>query len=135
MSCSKTFATLRLFHEDLDPDRVSRLLGVQPTKGHRRDDLRPGGASPYRTGMWSLSTEDLGSLDIREHLDHLLDVAEPRADALAQLRLAGTRQDVFCYWATTDGQGGPALDPEQMGRLANLGLAISFDCYVLKPDR
>ncbi len=86
-------------------------------------------ASPYRQGSWRLSTEESASLDIRKHVDQLLDLVEPASRALAELKREGVHQDVFCFWATGNGQGGPVLDPSQMGRLAAVGLPILFDIY------
>jgi hypothetical protein len=49
--------TLALYSEDLDPDEVSRALGVQPTSAHRRGE-RKGPRSPaYRKGAWLLMEE------------------------------------------------------------------------------
>ncbi|MGH7175478.1 MAG: DUF4279 domain-containing protein, partial [Minisyncoccia bacterium] len=105
---------MRLFHDDLNPKTISEQLGIRPTtavvKGERIKPSRP----PHKTGLWSCSTEHLKSTDIRVHLDHLLGLLQPVQVQLAELRSSGVTQDVFCYWATDDGQGGPELDPSQM---------------------
>jgi hypothetical protein len=129
VSCSRTYATLRIFSDNLDPTDVTTRLGIMPTTAHVRGDRRGGNAAPYRHGMWSLSTMAFESLDVREHIDQLLDLIEPAGRVLAELRLEGTTQDIFCFWATDNGQGGPSLDPIQMGRLAALDLPVGFDLY------
>jgi hypothetical protein len=130
MSCSKTFVTLRLNHEDdLDPSLITSRLQITPTKSFRIGDPGIQGGPPHRLSGWSFSTEGFESLDIREHLDRLLDQLDPVGSALTELRGEGIRQDVFCYWATKDGQGGPQLDPSQMRRLSALELPIYFDVY------
>jgi hypothetical protein len=121
--------TLRLNNEDLDPNMITSRLRITPTDTFRRGDPGVHGGPPSRLGGWRLSTEGFESLDIREHVDHLLDQLDPIASALAELHGQGIRQDVFCYWATSDGQGGPQLDASQMRRLAALGLSILFDVY------
>jgi hypothetical protein len=128
VSCSRTFATLRLSNDDLDPDLVTSRLGVVPTLCFRRGDPTAHGGT-HRIGGWRLSTEPLSSLDVCDHIDQLLDQIEPVRPALEELRHEGVRQDVFCYWATSSGQGGPEIGVSQMRRLADCGLALSFDIY------
>jgi hypothetical protein len=127
----RTYATFRAFSESLDPDEVSRALGIEPTKCFRAGDERKPNRpyAPYRSGGWLLSTEAFESRDIREHVDRLLDRLEPSAPALARLVEEGARCSVFCFWSSDNGQGGPQLDPTQMARLAALNLPILFDVY------
>jgi len=42
--------------------------------------------------------------------------------------------DVFCYWCSDNGQGGPELDAVQMRRLGDLALPICFDVYFRGTD-
>ena len=37
--------------------------------------------------------------------------------------------DIFCYWLSASGQGGPTLSPDLMRRLAEAELEIGFDVY------
>jgi hypothetical protein len=73
------------------------------------------------------------SLDLRDHIDWLLDLVQPAGVVLAYMREEGIRQDVFCYWASEEGHGGPELGVPQMARLAALGLPIGFDVYGTGP--
>jgi hypothetical protein len=66
------------------------------------------------------------------HVDQLLDEIESVAPVLHEMSQEGVRQDVSCFWQTMDGQGGPVLDPSQMGRLASLELSIWFDVYNIR---
>jgi len=84
VSCSRTYATLRIFSENLDPTDVTSRVGITPTAVHVRGDRRGGNAAPYRHGMWSLSTMAFESLDVREHIDQLLDMIEPAERVLAK---------------------------------------------------
>jgi hypothetical protein len=58
-----------------------------------------------------------------------LERVEPHAGRVAELQQEGARTDVFCYWVSASGQGGPRLLPSTMGRLAQLGLEVGFDVY------
>src|SRR4051794_16523571 len=55
--------------------------------------------------------------------------SEPRADHLSRLRNEGAEADIFCFWASRSGHGGPNLGTRQMKRLVALDLPIGFDVY------
>lgn len=42
---------------------------------------------------------------------------------------SGAEVDVFCYWSSRCGHGGPTLSPTQMKGLAELGLDLGLDIY------
>ena len=49
--------TLALYSEDLEPDEVTRALGVQPSSAHRRGERRGPRSPPYRQGAWFLTEQ------------------------------------------------------------------------------
>jgi len=85
---------------------------------------------------WFLSSEGkISSMDLRRHLDWLLDKLDPTADRLKDIqRQPGVQMAVGCVWWSARGQGGPTLWPEQMGRLANLNLECGFDIAFFGED-
>jgi hypothetical protein len=134
-SCRETFATFRVAHESLAPESITRDLGLEPSAAHRKGDLmypkNPASDHRHRSGQWSLSTNGrVESRDLRRHVVWLLDRLEPKRAALVRLQCDGFRIDIFCFWCSAAGQGGPMLDPNQMGRLASLALPIVFDVYI-----
>jgi hypothetical protein len=123
-----------LFKEDLNPDDVSRLLGLEPSrvqrKGEQQYPKNPESPLRFRSGGWHLSTKGhVESRDLRRHLDWLLERLEPKRDILLRLSREGCAMDLFCFWCSARGQGGPELDAVRMGRLSALGLTIRFDIY------
>lgn len=128
MSCLETYATLRIFSQSMDPERISSALGLLPTSALPIDSN-----SKYRNrrewNIWSWSTQCI--VESGENLDHLraiLDRLDGKADQLAHLRTQGCQTDIFCYWVSS-GQGGPFLDATTVGALATLGLDIAWDMY------
>jgi hypothetical protein len=121
-TCAATYATLRIYTGKVPPETV--LLRLEPSK------LQVEGAGAHLNG-WFLSTKErVESRDIRRHVDWLLEQISPLRSELAALQARpGIRMDVFCYWRSTQGHGGPRLTPKQMRPLANLNLEIGFDCY------
>lgn len=46
------------------------------------------------------------------------------------MTIAGvSRADVFCYWVSATGTGGPEFSPEVLERLARNRLTLGFDIY------
>ena len=132
-TCSCTYATLRIYHDDLDPGEVTDRLGISPSGSQRkgeRNPSRPGRETRYPISGWFLATEhEIDSLDSRRHIDWLLDHLEGKDVALRELRARGFRTDLSCCWVSKDGHGGPTLMPYQMERLARLGLEFWYDFY------
>jgi hypothetical protein len=81
-NCAETFASLQLFGDDLVPEEIGRLLGVQATESAPRGTrtVVPSGKTRIApTGRWILETRGHISFTEAEHhvkwlLDHL-DVA------------------------------------------------------------
>lgn len=130
-TCARTYATLRLYPTQHDPDEITKLLVITPTSSQRIGDLAhpTSGRLITLTGWFLCSKDVIDSNDVQDHLRWLLLLLVPRAEKLHQLQEAGCRMDVSSYWLSAAGQGGPTLSPEIMGELAKLRLAIWFDCY------
>jgi hypothetical protein len=128
-TCEETYATLRIYHDRLDPDDVSKRLALTPSNAHKKGDtLESGRALP--SGGWFLSSQDkLTSKDVRRHVVLILDQLDGKAHELLTLQAQGYEMDLFCFWASASGHGGPELDHEIMQRLASLRLNIGFDLY------
>jgi len=128
-ACERTNASLRIINDNLDPEAISRQLGIQPTWAWRKGELRGARKIPSRVGIWGLSTEFMQSRDIRRHLDWLIEQLVGKEEYLKQLQKQGYRMDVFCYWVS-NGQGGPTVSPKNMRGLANLGIELGFDFWM-----
>jgi hypothetical protein len=115
-TCERTYATLRIFREDLDPDSVTRVLGIEPTRVPVKGQPSTGRSRIARiaeVGGWFLSTQDqVASRDVRRHLVWLLDKLVGSDQGLKSLQAEGYRMDVFCYWLSAQGHGGPILSPD-----------------------
>ncbi|MBI1949145.1 MAG: DUF4279 domain-containing protein [Deltaproteobacteria bacterium] len=140
-TCAATYATLRVYPGALDPDVVTRRLGLEPSdiqhageQGASQRAHGRGATPPIRTAArpngWFLSSErQVVSRDCRRHIDWLVDRVMGRREELLALRQGGARMDVSCFWASRGGHGGPSLLPQQMAALCALDLEIWFDCY------
>jgi hypothetical protein len=77
-----------------------------------------------------LSTEGItASRDVRRHVAWILDRLAGKDEILRSLQTEECRIDIFCYWLSADGHGGPILCPAIMRRLGELELEVGFDIY------
>src|SRR6266498_1847474 len=114
-TCAETFATLCIYHKDLDPDQVSRELGWTPTEAYKRGEAKDATAKRpviAKEGAWCFSTEaEVQSLDANRHLEWLLRFAETRLRALQRLQTLGAQIVIFCLWMARGRRGSLELSP------------------------
>jgi hypothetical protein len=131
-TCEATYATLRVYPGEIDPESVTQRLGVAPSSFQRRGDItsKSSRARPVPMHGWFLESETMvHSKDCRRHIDWILDQLATKTDAVLALQQAGCKMDISCYWLSRNGHGGPTVSPAQMKRLAEMNLDLGFDIY------
>jgi hypothetical protein len=123
----------------MNPDFVTQRLGLAPTKVNKKGQTRHNRFGRTRVvplNIWFLSSEGKSSsLDLRRHLDWLLDTIAPATHQLREFqKVPGIKMDVNCIWWSAHAQGGPTLWPSQMRRLADLNLECGFDISFFGDD-
>ncbi len=125
-------ASLRISGDTLQPEDIDRILGLKPTRIHRRGEPRGRHGKSAEThwshSLWSLESPLGEGRDLAEHLKWLLDALEPRVSVLKKLA-EQYRIDLFCGFSSRSGQGGLVLDAAILRRLAGLGIPITLDLY------
>lgn len=117
--------SLRLFGEDLDPDRISALLGCEPTSAARRDDPFP------KKGRWILQIDsrDCGENDdVDEGVKMLLSRVPSDPDLWAALARTYS-VNVYCGIFIATANRGFGISAEVSKLLSDRGLEIRFDLY------
>jgi hypothetical protein len=132
-----TFATLRFSGDLLEPDRVTAILGVEPTTAYRKGEIyrrKRGDGAHGRTGVWYLSTQrDLDSRVLADHLRYLVGVVCPagRPDHISALRELmerdGVEADVSCFWHGRAGAKAPVVPGFARDVFGRLGARIETD--------
>jgi hypothetical protein len=125
-------ASLTILGEEVQPDEITRLLGVAPTRTHLRGEPRSlhGKIAKlvWKDSLWLLTCPLTDDRDPAEHLIWLLDSVEPKLSVIKDLA-AKFRVKVFCGFSSMNGQGGFTLAPITLQRLARLGVPFSLDLY------
>jgi len=128
---ARTYASVCVYGDDLDPDELTRALGVPPSRSARRGDpLRRGRTVPR--GFWILTTRDtVSTADPKDSSAHLRALAQ--WPGLDQAVLAALHERylvrVFVFWALQDGNGGPELMPDALAWLVRIGAELHVDVY------
>jgi hypothetical protein len=138
-SCERTCSKLIIYPGEITPSLMKKYLKIEPSWVSTKGELRTSSHDRIRTSkfnVWGLTSENkIDSLDLRRHLDWLLDKIEPCAQEIKALQdHESVQMVVVCIWWSKYGNGGPVLWPEQMLRLANLNLECSFDIYFFGDD-
>ena len=128
MTCTRTYATLRVFSKDMHPNDITEVLGVVPT-GSRPIETNSKYKNRREFHLWKYTTEKLSdSVDNLKHLELILSALKGKEQQMRMLHEQSCVTDIFCFWDST-GQGGPSLGVELMEQLVKHGLEISWDIY------
>ena len=136
------FATLRFRGDRLDPDRITAILGVRPTKAYRKGE--PYFAGPRagqvtgRTGVWILATDRVvEGAELDRHLEHLLALVFRGPDCTKRLKQLhelmscdGVVAVVSCFWRGVPGARPPVVPTHVISKLDQLPAEIETDFEV-----
>ena len=141
------FATLRFLGDRLDPDRITAILEVEPTKAYRRGERYFAGPRAGhvagRTGVWVLATDRaVKSAELEPHLEHLLDLIFRRPNQEERLKKLrglmsrdGVKADVSCFWRGGPGVRRPDIPESVIASLAELPADIETDFEAIEAYR
>jgi uncharacterized protein DUF4279 len=130
-----TNAAFRLVGPDVQPRRISKLLGRSPSYAHGPGERRNRVGQPLPNGVWLLSSEYHVLLqnpeDVEPHVLWLLDQISPVHAEISQLcREDGIHGDIYCL-ACIQGNGGVLFHPATLGRIAALGLELGLTIHYM----
>lgn len=131
----KTSLTLAIYGENLNPDEISSILNCQPTKAHRRGDLRFSNPryAPFRTGAWLLNLKGLAPITAEELIEDLLSRVPTEPQVWQQLSAAYSVQLRIAIHM--DGWNkGFDLTAQTIQRVSELEASVIFDIYAYGDD-
>jgi len=126
--------TLALYSEALDPEEITRTLGVAPTSAHRRGERTPKPWSePARTGAWFLKERGRDAEPAEAVIDRVL---RQLPEDPAVWRELGCKHDIQLRFGIhmTGWNKGLGISSEQVMRIAQLGAHMEFDIYAYGED-
>lgn len=132
-----TNAGINFAGDRLEPERITSLLGVEPTVAYRKGQVYKrvrGHEVRGRTGLWRLTTRrQLDSAELDDHLAFLLKVLFPGGSAKfveplrALIREYDLEGDIDCFWYGERGAVPPEIPDETRAAFAQIGVTIETD--------
>jgi hypothetical protein len=121
---------LRISGEHLDPDQITRTLGVTPTQTRRKGE-RKSETSTWPDNMWSFDARPQGQEDwstLEDGLSSLLNTFGPIRDRVRSCS-SGNNVVIWCGHFTSSFDGGPALSPELLRSIGDFGAELFLDTH------
>jgi Domain of unknown function (DUF4279) len=120
--------TLALYSEELEPEEISRALGLEPTSAYHRGEHRGPKSEPAPLGAWLLAARGSNAEPAQAVIDRLL---EQLPDDPAVWRDLGMRHDIQVIFGLhkTGWNIGLSIPLKQVARIAELGASMEFDIY------
>jgi Domain of unknown function (DUF4279) len=126
-------ATLALYSEELEPQEISRALGVEPTRAHRRGERSGPRSPPAPSGAWLLKANGSAAEPAEAVIDRLLKQLPEDPAVWRDLRMRHDIQVRFGLHMTGCNKG-LSIPSKQVTRIAELGASMEFDVYAYGED-
>ena len=122
--------SLRVAGDTLDPDRITRMLGVQPSFAARKGDVVERGGAPVtqRVGIWTYKLPHSSEWELGDAIETLLERL-PADPALWETLATEFETDVFCGLFLSEANRGTTLRIETMALLAERRLELALDIH------
>ena len=131
-SFERSRVTLRIAGDLLVPDKVSRMLGAEPTASQQKGDEIIGQSTGQvriaRTGMWTLRALTREPEDLCGQIDEILGKLTNDLAIWADVRRS-FRMDLFCGLFMGSGNDGVSLPPDRLQALGERGIELALDIY------
>lgn len=128
--------SVRITGEELDPQAITRLLGIQPTFAARKGEVREASGQPVvqRTGVWYVDLAESSEWVLDDAITTLL--THLPADPEVWRRLAETHTiDLLCGAFLFGWNRSFVLAPATLEALAVRRMALSVDIYCEEEKR
>lgn len=129
MPTTETRVAFCLYGFDIDPDEITAITGITPSRIRRIGDRTGITGRRRNTNEWILSSRLDTSARVQQHLDDVLGQLEVQWKEVAALcqRFSGL---IDCYVRVYDDLPGIYFDTKAMAHICDLGAAISIDQYL-----
>ena len=128
---------LRIVGEALDPDEVTRVLGIVPPRVARKGAPKvAGAASRWTANMWGHEVLPVGRDDwssLEDGIALLIGTFSPVRDRLLTYS-ASNEIYLWCGHFTSSFDGGPTLSPTLLKSLGEFGVQLVLDTYSERKD-
>ena len=119
---------LRVTSDDLDPDRITRMLGVVPSVAARKDESVDVDGVPVTqpTGVWRYALPASPEWELSDAIDTLLEQMSPDP-ALWESLSGWANVSVICGLYVHDVNRGADLHPDTLAKLSERRVALRLE--------
>jgi hypothetical protein len=124
------YAGLYLTGKELDPKKITDILGINPHKSWKRGDKRKDN-NARTSGLWMIdSSGQVQSVDFIAHLEWLVENIEPVATKLSEiLQDENINAVISGFWIMPTSHEYLILDPNLSKRVAAINLRLEISIY------
>jgi hypothetical protein len=128
----RMFFVLEIFGDELDPEKISKALGVRPDQSYKKGDERPRGSQYYKTGAWILKSGEVQIAEDRsgeERFEDWTSKLPGDADTWRSLK-EHYSVTVRLVGYTDQWNADFTISPKTLSHLSDLGLPLTIDPYL-----
>lgn len=132
----KSSVKLKFWGDELVPDELSKLLGIQPDKAWKKGEIFRGKTYDIvrKAGLWVYSGKRCGDIELEDKIAQLLERL-PQSLALWEEVIAQCEGgELFCGLWLERWNGSVAFPPVLMQQIAERGLTLDLDIYFVGDD-
>ncbi len=119
----------------VDPEGLTRLIGVSPTDSHRSGQpMLKRHDRTYGTGFWGIESGLPPTAPVEDHAARLLDLLEPHAGALRGLAASGLIGEFYCSYFIEETEGTVDLSSSTLARIGSLPARLLIAIYCEESD-
>ena len=135
-SIDECSVSLRFFGDDLDPDFITKNLGIYPTVSYRKGDIFRGKTYDriQNTGSWRYGIRRRADIELEELINKLFARITPDLEIWHDLTTK-FQSDLFCGLWLNRANGAIDFSPAVMMKIAERGLSVGLDIYFDDEDK
>lgn len=127
---------LRFWGDELVPDEISKLLGIQPSKAWKKGHVFRGKQYDIvrSTGLWLQSGRRCGEIELEDKISQLLEQLPQDLAVWQEVMSQCEGGELFCGLWLERWNGSVAFSPALMQQIADRGLMLDLDIYFVGDD-
>lgn len=129
---NRMFFLLEIFGEELEPGKITEILGVNPNQSYKKGDERPRGSQYYKAGAWILKSGEVQIAEDRsgeERFEEWTAALPGNAEIWSSLKNSfEVRVRLVGY--TDQWNADFTISPKALSNLSVLGLPLTIDPYL-----
>jgi hypothetical protein len=126
--------SLRVKHQTIRPDEITRELGLKAEHSWSAGDKNAFSSSPRSKSYWSHRFKQPDGIGLRDFLNIIADELVAHRSFFEKVVSTQGRVEFFIGWFLENTNSGEELDWQLLQKLADLHINLSFDIYSKEQD-